>query len=122
MNAIDLEDAIGSEFICYYQIDELPGVWTEEALKTDWDERAAESTQRLLHVLGKERAGELLDVLNRMRNNPQAPLVQEICSGTMMFWFDEPQYWHAFEALLDRIIANIRAATTTTGSADTHET
>jgi hypothetical protein len=122
MNAIDVEDTISSEFICYYQIDELPGVWTEEALKTDWDERAAESTERLLYRLGKERAGELIDVLNRMRDNPQDPLVQRICSSTLMFWFDDPQYWHAFEALIDRIIANIRAATTTAASEDTHET
>lgn len=121
MNAINLENAIESEFVCYYQLDELPGVWTEEALATDWDERAASSAERLLHVLGKERAPELIDVLDRLRHNPQDPLVQRISSGTMMFWFDDPQYWRAFEALIDRIIAAIRAATTHAGSVDTNE-
>jgi hypothetical protein len=111
MSASDVENAIENEFVCYYQLDELPGVWTEEALAADWDERAASSADRLLHVLGKERAQELIDVLERMRNDPQDLLVQRISSGTMMFWFDDPQYWQAFQSLIDRIIARVRAAT-----------
>lgn len=111
MSAVAPDEAIESELVCYYQNDELPTVWVEGRVGMDWTGAAPRSAQRLLHVLGKERAGELIDVLARMRNHPEDALVQRICSRTMTYWFDDPNDWRDFQDLIDRIIAVVRAET-----------
>jgi hypothetical protein len=111
MDTIALESAIESDFICYYQADELPNVWVDDRVGKDWTEAAPDSANRLLHKIGKEHAGELIDVLTRMRDHPEDPLVQEISMSTMTDWPNDPNDWRDFQDLLDRIIAIVRKET-----------
>lgn len=116
MNTVAIEKAIESEFVCWYQNDELPTVWVDGKLRMDWTARVPESAGRLLHVLGKDRAGELIRVLERMRDAPDDLLVQRISARTNTDWSYDPESRPDFEDLLNRLIAALRAKAPEGGS------
>lgn len=109
MEAADLQKAIKSEFTCYYQLDELPATWADQALRTELPQRAWASALRLRRVVGPASLPALAALLLEMRNDPSHPLVQRIGSSTMMMWSDEPEDWRVFQQLIDQIIGNLQA-------------
>ena len=105
----NLHQAIKSEFTCYYQLDELPGPWTEEVLRVDLPERARDSARRLRQAVGEANVQALVELLSAMQKDPNHPLVQRIGSSTMMIWSDEPEDWRVFQLLIERIIESLQA-------------
>jgi len=97
------QDAIANEFGAYYHVDELPTVTSTGFVNDELPRRAAESAERLRHVLGDHVTAELGALLRAASDDPGHPLILMIARETIIDWQDEQDTWRVLQELLRRI-------------------
>src|SRR3990167_5374747 len=100
------QQAIESEFVCYYNGDELNE--RSDEFRAQLPMMTWASARRLRNAVGAEKVPDLIGVLESMKAEPYGPMMSTIITSTMIGWPDDPQDWAVFKDLLDRIIDFLR--------------
>lgn len=105
---IEPQRAIESEFVCYYNGDEI-GFVNNDAFRISMPRRAWDSAHRLRHAVGDDKLVELIGNLEFLRANADAPQMINLMEASLTWWADDPQDWAVFQDLVDRIIKNLQS-------------
>src|SRR4051794_1034690 len=97
----DPREAVVSEFVNYYNADELPLI-----LAGDVDAEAGASGGRLVHVLGA-RAREAVALLQRVVDDSEGALLEELDRRTMYAWRGTEEDWELFLRIVHGISVSV---------------
>ena len=104
---LDPHKALESEFVCYFNGDELPVVH-DEAFLASLPQRAWASAHRLRHAVGDDKINELIAVLQSLKEEPEGILMSVIAARSLVAWQDDPRDWAVFQNLINQLISFLR--------------
>ena len=102
-----LQELIVDEFSSQYLPGEVPSEWNDFAINHLIPEMACKSANRLKLYAGEEKIQELISLLENTKSEPDGELMEEICGINMIDWREDPDYWKAFEKIINLIIQNL---------------
>ena len=100
------QKAIESEFVCYYNGDELNE--RSDEFRSQLPRMTWASARRLRNAVGIEQVPDLIAMLESMKAEPYGPMMSVIINRTMIGWPDDPKDWAVFNELIDQIIDFLR--------------
>jgi hypothetical protein len=102
-----LQEIIVDEFSSQYLPRDVPSEWNDFAINNLIPEMAHKSANRLKFSAGEGKTQELIRLLENAKSEPEGELVEEICGTNMIDWREDPDYWKAFEKLINLMIQNL---------------
>lgn len=102
------QEALDSEFTCYYSGDEISSVQSE-SFRSTLPRQAWDSAHRMRSAVGENHIPALVAVLESLKAEPYGPLMCNLMEGSLIGWADDPQDWAVFQILVDRIIQYLNA-------------
>jgi hypothetical protein len=103
-----LQEIIVDEFASQYLPGEVPSEWNDLAVNNLIPEMAHKSANRLKFYAGEENIQELISLLEKAKLDSEGELVEEICGVNMIDWREDPDYWKAFEKLINLIMQDLK--------------
>jgi hypothetical protein len=103
-----LQEIIVDEFASQYLPGEVPSEWNDLAVNNLIPEMAHKSANRLKFYAGEENIQELISLLEKTKSDPEGELMEEICGVNMIDWREDPDYWKAFEKLINLIMQDLK--------------
>jgi hypothetical protein len=103
-----LQEIIVDEFASQYLPGEVPSEWNDLAVNNLIPEMAHKSANRLKFYAGEENIQELISLLEKAKSDSEGELVEEICGVNMIDWREDPDYWKAFEKLINLIMQDLK--------------